>query len=101
MCLCKCLCVHVCDVWVHVYLCVCFCVCVCVLFVCVCVCVCVCVYKDVILWLFRNYLDIQVGCDNMVVFEKIRICVAACMHACIKSVCSFKALHQTLVRVYI
>ena len=38
------------------------------MFVCVCVFVFVCVYvcKDVILWLFRNYLDIRVGCDNMV-----------------------------------
>ena len=39
-----------CDVWVHV----------CVR---LCVCVCVCVCKDVILWLIRNYLDIQVGCE--------------------------------------
>ena len=45
-----------------VFVCVFLCVCDCVLFACVCVCVC----KDVILWLFRNYLDIQVGCDNMV-----------------------------------
>ena len=48
----------VCDVWVHVCLCVCFCVYVFVFGLCVC--------KDVILWLFRTYLDIQVGCDNVV-----------------------------------
>ena len=49
-------------------MCVCVCVFVCVFVFCLCVyvCVCVCVCKDVILWLFRNYLDIQVGCDNMV-----------------------------------
>ena len=91
----------VCDVWVHVCLCVClcvcFCVCVCLCFVCVCVCVCVC--KDVILSLFRNYLDIQVGYGRCLRRLIWHVNLRSCMH--IKWVCSFKALHQTLVRVYI
>ena len=36
------------------------------------------------------------GCDNVISYS-----VAACMHACIKWVCSFKTLHRTLVRVYV
>ena len=56
---------------------------------CVCVCVCVCVCKDVILWLFRKYLDIHVGCDNglrrLISYVNLR----SCMHACIYQVGSF------------
>ena len=72
---------------VFVYFCVFLCVCLCV-FVCLCVClcyvcVCVCVCKDVILRLFRNYLDIQWGCDSMVGVLRLLIWhvnLRNCMH---------------------
>ena len=71
----------------------CMCVCVCVLFVCVHVCVHVCVCKDVILWLFRNYLDNQVGrgrCLRRLIWHvNLRSCMHACMHACMYEVGSF------------
>ena len=72
VCVCVFLCAFVCvvcDVWVHV-----------------CVLLCVCVCKDVILWLFRNYLDIQVGCDNMVGVLIWHVQLRSCMHACMYEV---------------
>ena len=85
---CVCVFVSVC-LYVYVFVCVSVCVCVCVMCGCMCVCVCVfvfcqvCVCKDVILWLFRNYLDIQVGCDNMVgVLRRLiwHVNLRSCMH---------------------